>query len=137
MELHPKIGARILSGSNNELLNMAEQIALTHHERWDGRGYPSGLCGDAIPLPGRIVTVADVFDALTHRRPYKEPWPISVAVREISGEAGTKFDPHVTAAFARLDHATLVQPAATGPAPVTGEVPIGRGPAADADAAAA
>ena len=72
MELHPAIGARILSGSTNELLMMAEQIALTHHERWDGRGYPCGLAGEAIPLPGRIVAVADVFDALTHRRPYKE-----------------------------------------------------------------
>ena len=137
MELHPKIGARILSGSNNELLNMAEQIALTHHERWDGRGYPSGLAGEQIPLPGRIVMVADVFDALTHRRPYKEPWPISVAVREIIGEAGTKFDPNVTEAFARLEHATLVQPAAKGPAAVGGELNIGRGPAAAADAAAA
>ena len=101
------------------------------------RANPSGISGDAIPLPGRIVTVADVFDALTHRRPYKEPWPISVAVREIIGEAGTKFDPHVTEAFARLDHATLVQPAASRPAPVTGEATIGRGPAAEAGAAAA
>src|SRR3954469_11338400 len=107
MELHPRIGARILSGSNNELLNMAEQIALTHHERWDGRGYPSGISGDAIPLPGRIVTVADVFDALTHRRPYKEPWPIPVAVREILGESGTHFVPTVIEAFARLRHAAL------------------------------
>ena len=76
MEQHPAIGARILSGSTNELLMMAEQIALTHHERWDGRGYPNGLAGEAIPLPGRIVAVADVFDALTHRRPYKEAWPV-------------------------------------------------------------
>ena len=111
MQLHPAIGARILSGSTNELLMMAEQIALTHHERWDGRGYPNGLTGEAIPLPGRIVAVADVFDALTHRRPYKEPWPIHVAVREILSERGTKFDPRVTEAFSELDHATLVQPA--------------------------
>ena len=110
MQLHPAIGARILSGSSNELLMMAEQIALTHHERWDGRGYPCSLEGDAIPLPGRIVAVADVFDALTHRRPYKEPWPIPVAVREILGEAGTHFDPRVIEAFARLQHAALVQP---------------------------
>jgi putative two-component system response regulator len=137
MELHPKIGARILSGSNNELLNMAEQIALTHHERWDGHGYPSALAGDAIPLPGRIVTVADVFDALTHRRPYKEPWPISVAVREIIGEAGTKFDPQVTEAFARLEHATLVQPAASGPTAIDDEQNLGRGPAGESGAAAA
>ena len=110
MKLHPSIGARILSGSNNELLMMAEQIALTHHERWDGDGYPCGLAGDAIPLSGRIVTVADVFDALTHQRPYKDPWPVAVAVREILADAGTKFDPQVTEAFARLDHAALVQP---------------------------
>ena len=136
MELHPRIGARILSGSTNELLNMAEQIALTHHERWDGRGYPSGLAGEEIPLPGRIVTVADVFDALTHRRPYKEPWPISVAVREILSESGTKFDPHVTEAFARLDHAKLVQAPSTGPTALDDEPNVGRGPA-EAGAAAA
>jgi putative two-component system response regulator len=113
MELHTAIGARILSGSTNELLMMAEQIALTHHERWDGHGYPGRLAGAAIPLSGRIVTVADVFDALTHRRPYKEPWPVHLAVREILRETGTKFDPGVTAAFAQLEHATLVQPART------------------------
>jgi putative two-component system response regulator len=134
MELHPSIGARILSGSNNELLDMAEQIALTHHERWDGRGYPSGLAGEEIPLAGRIVTVADVFDALTHRRPYKEPWPIPAAVREILGEAGTKFDPHVTQAFAQLDHTRLVQPAVPGPAAVDDQPKLGRGSAGAAAA---
>jgi putative two-component system response regulator len=113
MKLHPAIGARILSGSTNELLMMAERIALTHHERWDGHGYPSGLAGETIPLPGRIVAVADVFDALTHRRPYKDAWPVPVAVREILSEAGTKFDPRVTNAFAGLDHFSLVQPAMT------------------------
>jgi putative two-component system response regulator len=112
MKLHSTIGARILSGSNNELLMMAEQIALTHHERWDGSGYPNGRAGEDIPLPGRIVTVADVFDALTHRRPYKDAWPIEEAVHEIVGASGTKFDPHVVTAFARLDHRSLVQPAA-------------------------
>jgi putative two-component system response regulator len=129
MERHTTIGARILSGSNNGLLMMAEQIAFTHHERWDGRGYPSGLAGEAIPVPGRIVSVADVYDALTHRRPYKEPWPIPVAVREILGEAGSKFDPRVTEAFARLDHATLVQPAATDAA-VIAAAEVGRRPGA-------
>jgi putative two-component system response regulator len=144
MELHPAIGARILSGSTNELLMVAEQIALTHHERWDGRGYPNGLAGEAIPLPGRIVTVADVFDALTHRRPYKEPWPIPLAVREVLGATGTKFDPSVTEAFAGLEHATLVHPAqngAGGIAAVDDEPTPGRGQGAntdaDADAAAA
>jgi putative two-component system response regulator len=109
MEKHAVIGARILSGSTNELLTMAEQIALTHHERWDGNGYPQQLAGEAIPLPGRIVTVADVFDALTHRRPYKEAWPVGAALREILAETGTKFDPSVITAFTRLDHASLVQ----------------------------
>jgi putative two-component system response regulator len=109
MEKHAAIGARILSGSTNELLTVAEQIALTHHERWDGNGYPHRLAGEAIPLPGRIVTVADVFDALTHRRPYKEPWPVAAAMREILAETGTKFDPAVIAAFTQLDHASLVQ----------------------------
>jgi putative two-component system response regulator len=111
MKLHPTIGARILSGSTNELLMMAEQIALTHHERWDGHGYPGGLAGESIPLPGRVVTVADVFDALTHRRPYKEAWPIAAAEQEILQASGSKFDPLVVAAFARLDHGALVQPA--------------------------
>ncbi len=144
MELHPAIGARILSGSTNELLRKAEQIALTHHERWDGRGYPGKLAGEAIPLPGRIVTVADVFDALTHRRPYKEPWPVHVAVREILSETGTKFDPQVTAAFAKLDHTALVAPARSrrdAIAAVDDEQTLGRGQGAntdaDADAAAA
>ena len=141
MKLHPAIGARILSGSTNELLMMAERIALTHHESWDGHGYPSRLAGEAIPLPGRIVAVADVFDALTHRRPYKEAWPVHVAVREILSETGTKFDPRVTAAFATLDHGTLVQPARAGAKAITeagDETTLGRGQAAndDADAAA-
>ena len=119
---------------------MAEQIALTHHERWDGRGYPERALRRRHPAAGRIVAVADVFDALTHRRPYKEAWPIPVAVREILGEAGTKFDPHVTEAFARLDHAALVQPAggrARSPPSTSGARPRPRpstGAAADAAA---
>jgi putative two-component system response regulator len=137
MKLHPAIGARILSGSTNELLMMAEQIALTHHERWDGRGYPNGLAGEAIPLPGRIVTVADVFDALTHRRPYKEPWPIHVAVREILSETGAQFDPRVTEAFGRLDHRTLVQPAKRGAEAIAAVENERRAGRRDADSAAA
>jgi putative two-component system response regulator len=144
MQLHPAIGARILSGSTNELLMMAERIALTHHERWDGRGYPCGLAGEAIPLPGRIVSVADVFDALTHRRPYKEAWPVPAAVREILSETGTKFDPLVIEAFGKLDHASLVQPVKNGSEAVVvveAELRLGHGQGAradvDADAAAA
>jgi putative two-component system response regulator len=136
MEQHAAIGARILSGSTNELLTMAEQIALTHHERWDGRGYPNGISGEEIPLEGRIVAVADVFDALTHRRPYKEAWPVATAVNEVLGEAGTRFDPLVTAAFERLDHRLLVHQPATAPTAVP-DAPPARVPAVDTDAAAA
>ena len=78
---------------------MAEQIALTHHEKWDGSGYPSGLAGDAIPIAGRIVAVADVFDALTHPRPYKPAWSTADAIAEIESQSGRHFDPKVLEAF--------------------------------------
>ena len=97
------IGRSILSGSRSPLLKMAEEIAWTHHERWDGKGYLSGLTGDEIPLSGRIVAVADVFDALTHTRPYKEAWPVDDAVAQIVSESGTHFDPLVVDAFRSLD----------------------------------
>ena len=99
---HTAIGARILSGSSHLLLQMAEQIALTHHERWDGNGYLQGLSGEAIPLVSRIVAVADVFDALTHQRPYKDPWPVDEALREIESQAGLQFDPDVVAALRQV-----------------------------------
>jgi putative two-component system response regulator len=108
MRTHTTIGAEILSGSRSPLLVMAEQIALTHHERWDGDGYPRGLSGDQIPLPGRIVAVADVFDALSHARPYKPAWPVEQVVAEILRQNGTQFDPGVIEAFAQLDHRALV-----------------------------
>jgi putative two-component system response regulator len=108
IKTHATIGAEILSGSGSSLLRMAENIALTHHERWDGNGYPSGLAGEQIPLPGRIVAVADVFDALTHERPYKQAWEIKEAAAEIFHQAGRHFDPSVVDAFVRLDHATLL-----------------------------
>lgn len=101
MKHHVTIGAKILSGSRNPLLQLAEVIALTHHERWDGTGYMK-LKKDEIPLPGRIVTVADVFDALTHKRPYKEAWPIERARDEISAKAGIQFDPQVIEVFLKL-----------------------------------
>jgi putative two-component system response regulator len=91
----------MLSGRNFPLLEMAEEIALSHHERWDGSGYPSRLAGEAIPLVGRIVAVADVFDALTHARPYKEAWSVADAIAEISRQRGRMFDPHVVEAFLR------------------------------------
>lgn len=99
MQAHPGIGAEILSGSTSPLLQLAEKIALTHHEHWDGSGYPYNLAGDAIPIEGRIVAVADVFDALTHERPYKHAWPIEAALAEIQKQGGRQFDPALANAF--------------------------------------
>jgi len=112
MRAHTTIGAQILSGSEFALLNTAELIARTHHERWDGGGYPNGLAGDAIPLAGRIVALADVFDALANERPYKDAWPLEEAVAEVVSLGETHFDPDVVAAFAKLDHAALLGPMA-------------------------
>ncbi|MCC6165377.1 MAG: response regulator [Acidobacteria bacterium] len=102
MKTHTRIGARLLSGSTHPLLQMAEQIALTHHEQWDGSGYLEGLHGEAIPLVSRIVTVADVFDALTHARPYKRSWPLSEALDELKRLRGRQFDPDVVNALLRI-----------------------------------
>lgn len=99
MKTHTTIGASILSGSGVALLQVAEEIALSHHERWDGGGYPLGLRGTEIPLSGRIVAVADVFDSLTHERPYKRHWPRARAIAEIQGQRGAQFDPDVVDAF--------------------------------------
>lgn len=99
MKTHAELGARVLSGSNAPVLQMAAVIAASHHERWDGAGYPRGLAGKEIPLVGRVVAVADVFDALTHGRPYKPEWSTARAIAEIRGEAGSQFDPQVVAAF--------------------------------------
>jgi putative two-component system response regulator len=108
MKTHTTIGAEILSGSRSPLLVMAECIALTHHERWDGGGYPRGLAGEQILLPGRIVAAADVFDALAHARPYKPAWPVQEAVAEVLDHAGGQFDPDVVQVFAKLDHQALL-----------------------------
>lgn len=99
MRSHVKIGASLLAGSSSKLMLMAEKIALTHHEKWDGTGYSLGLNGEDIPLPGRIVAVADVFDALTHDRPYKQAWPVEKAIAEIKDQSGKHFDPKVVDAF--------------------------------------
>ncbi len=104
MKEHTVIGARMLSGANSELLKMAEVIALSHHEKWDGSGYPNGLAGQAIPRVARLVAICDVFDALTSERPYKKPWPVEEAISEIQRSRGVHFDPEVTDAFlANLD----------------------------------
>jgi PAS domain S-box-containing protein len=102
MRKHAQIGASILAGSDFPVLQLAAEIALTHHERWDGTGYPAGLAGEQIPIAGRIVAVADVFDALTHARPYKAAWPLERALRTIREGAGLHFDPAVVAAFEQL-----------------------------------
>jgi len=99
MREHVNIGASILEGGSSELIRIAASIASTHHERWDGKGYPKGLSGNAIPLEGRITAVADVFDALCSERPYKPAWPLSEAYAEIVRSAGTHFDPACVAAF--------------------------------------
>ena len=98
---HTVIGARILSGGKFPLLRLAEEIAFAHHERWDGAGY-AGLRGTDIPLPGRIVAVADVFDALTQQRPYKPAWPVAEAIAEIDRQRERQFDPAVVDAFLRV-----------------------------------
>jgi putative two-component system response regulator len=99
---HTTLGADLLSGGHFPLLQMAEEIALTHHERWDGAGYPRGLVGTEIPLSGRIVAVADVFDALVHERPYKRAWTAEEAVTEIAEQSGKQFDPDVVRALISL-----------------------------------
>jgi putative two-component system response regulator len=101
VKTHTTIGARILSGSRFPILRLAEEIAFNHHERWDGEGY-ANISGDAIPLAGRIVAVADVFDALTQQRPYKAAWPVGEAMAEIEQQRGRQFDPTLVDAFLRI-----------------------------------
>ena len=98
VKTHTTIGARILSGSRFSLLRMAEEIAFSHHEHWNGEGY-EGLKGDAIPLAGRIVAVADVFDALTQKRPYKPAWPVADAIAEVTRQRSRMFDPKLVDGF--------------------------------------
>ena len=99
MKTHTTIGASILEGDDSDLLRCASEIALSHHEKWDGSGYPRGLAGEAIPLSGRIVALADVFDALTSERPYKKPWPVEEAVAYIREQSGRHFEPRVVEHF--------------------------------------
>ena len=99
---HPLTGGEILAGSDNPLLQIAEQIARTHHERWDGGGYPAGLRGEEIPLAGRICSICDVYDALVSKRSYKESWTVRDTLAEIERGSGTRFDPDLVAALQRL-----------------------------------
>ena len=99
MRRHPLIGHEILSDSPSRYLQMGAVIALGHHEKFDGSGYPQGLAGEAIPLAARIVAVADVFDALTSKRPYKQAWSFQDALKFIQTESGHHFDPDCVRAF--------------------------------------
>ena len=108
MKRHTVIGAQILEKSEAEFMKMAENIALSHHEKWDGTGYPRGLSGEEISLAGRIVAVADVFEAVTSKRPYKEPFPIEKAFEIIKEGRGTHFDPQVVDAFFEIKDEILL-----------------------------
>lgn len=99
MRKHPEMGAKILDNSTSPLIKLAHSVALYHHEKWDGSGYPFGLKGEAIPIEARIVAVADVFDALLNKRPYKEAWPVEKAVAEIETNRGKHFDPAIVDAM--------------------------------------
>jgi PAS domain S-box-containing protein len=129
MKRHTTIGAQMLSGGDSVQLALAREIAGTHHERWDGTGYPAGVAGEAIPIAGRIVAVADVFDALTHARPYKQPWSLGDTLVELDRQRGRQFDPDVIDAFFSLlrnpEHTTevMAQPSQfspDGPRPTAG-----------------
>lgn len=99
MQTHAQIGADILSGDDSDLMIMAHDIAISHHEKWNGNGYPKGLQGEAIPLVGRITALVDVFDALTSVRPYKKAWSVEKAVDLIKEESGQHFDPELVDIF--------------------------------------
>jgi putative two-component system response regulator len=108
MKQHAGVGAEILAGGRSGLLRTAQEIAHHHHERWDGTGYPAGLRGDSIPLESRFVALADVFDALTHARPYRDAWPLPEVLEEIQRQAGVLFDPSLVREFMRLPHPQLL-----------------------------
>lgn len=102
MKTHVDIGVEILSGSNSELMNMAAEVAQNHHEKWDGSGYPKGIAGEDIPFTGRVVALADVFDALTTERPYKDAWPVEEAVQFLKEQSGQHFEPRLVEHFLEI-----------------------------------
>ncbi|WP_438464173.1 response regulator [Marinomonas sp. PE14-40] len=102
MKQHTQIGADILNKSDSKLINLASEIALSHHEKWDGSGYPNNLVGEAIPESGRIVAITDVFDALSMKRPYKDAWPLESVIEEIVKNAGSAFDPRLVDIFQQI-----------------------------------
>jgi putative two-component system response regulator len=109
MRTHTTIGARILSGGRSRVVRLAEEIALNHHEHWNGEGYPRGLRGDGIPLVGRLVMVADAYDALTSDRVYRKAWPSEQVLAYLREYSGKRFDPRITAVLERneIRHALL------------------------------
>lgn len=102
MKQHTQIGADILNKSDSKLINLASEIALSHHEKWDGSGYPNNLVGEAIPESGRIVAITDVFDALSMKRPYKDAWPLESVIEEIVKNSGSSFDPRLVDIFQQI-----------------------------------
>lgn len=102
MKTHARIGYDILSTSDAPVFRLAAEVALRHHEKWDGSGYPDGLSGTAIPMSARLVAIADVFDALSMRRPYKDAWPVERVVEALQQGAGTHFDPELLARFLEI-----------------------------------
>jgi putative two-component system response regulator len=107
MRTHCRIGYEILSGDNEPVFQLAAEIALRHHEKWDGTGYPDGLAGEAIPESARIVAVADAFDALTMNRPYKAAWPAEQALESLRLDKGQHFDPAVVEVFENISPSIL------------------------------
>lgn len=102
MRSHTVVGAEILSGGTSKLLELAREIALAHHEKWDGSGYPNGINNETIPIFARVAAICDVFDALTSERPYKEAWPNEKAFALIEENAGSHFDPHLAKLFVSI-----------------------------------
>jgi putative two-component system response regulator len=118
MQRHTHIGAQLLAGDDSELMQMARTIAITHHEQWDGSGYPYGLAGAEIPMAGRIAALADVFDALTSVRPYKSAWPVADALQWLDDNRGKHFDPAlVDIFFANLEEILAIRQRFAEPAP--------------------
>ena len=128
MQTHTVLGARMLAGSDSPMLKMAEQIALNHHERWDGRGYPNGLAGYAIPESARIMAIVDVYDALAHDRVYRPALPTEEVLATMQQGEGTHFDPLLlTLFFSHLDELDDIrEPRATGDSAHAVQGPRGR-----------
>ena len=122
MKSHAAVGAELLAGSRSPVVQLGEVIALTHHERWDGTGYPRGLRGEEIPLVARIIAVCDVFDALVSDRPYKTAWSVEDALEEIKSERGKHFEPRLADAFWTPPPASW--PSSRGPAEYGAPPPV-------------